>query len=187
MMAERTMPITNGKKVLPSLAIDVGIDDEWVLIDFATVGRDIALLCAIGKSHNILEKVLFSVDLRLAQVLADEVKQSTWLFFSFVFTHLQPLFSFATGVSGTAWNAHRFRQLFLVLPWTAPVKLASIWVKWVLTSALISLSSDLQMLILWLFAALSCISPILRRCSNCGFVFWVVRGRCSNGRTPRVW
>ena len=57
-MSERTVSIADGKKMLPSMVVEVGINDEVVLVDLPRVGWDVPLLCPVGKSHDIFKKIL---------------------------------------------------------------------------------------------------------------------------------
>jgi hypothetical protein len=63
--------------MLPGLAVDVGIDDEGVLVDLAAVGGDVPLLGAVREPHDILEEFLLTTHLRFAKVLPNQVQKRT--------------------------------------------------------------------------------------------------------------
>lgn len=56
-MTEWTVTVANSEKVLISFVLNVGVDDEGVLVNFVRIGGDASLLCTIRESHHILEKV----------------------------------------------------------------------------------------------------------------------------------
>ena len=72
------MAIANCEEVLPGLVVDIGCDDKVVLVDLPRVVRDEALPSPIGEAHDVLKELfLFGWHFRPAQVLANEVEQST--------------------------------------------------------------------------------------------------------------
>lgn len=183
-MPEGSMAIAHSEEVLPGFGIDVGVDDEGILVDLAAVGGDVSLLGAIGEAHDILEEILLPTHLGFAQVLPDQVQQRARFLTLLLLRRLPSLL--LPAVARVARSTHRFRQLLLVLPGAAAVEPAAGRVQRVDPAGLAE-GADLQVLVLWLLAAFSCIIKFLLRCSSCGLVFWVVRGRCRRGRTPRAW
>ncbi len=55
-MTKRTMAITNSKQMFPSLVIDVGEGDVWVLINFVGVAGGVAFLEISGRVPGVMGK-----------------------------------------------------------------------------------------------------------------------------------
>ncbi len=53
------MTITNSKQVLPCLSIKVWVCYVIVLVYFAWVAWRVAFFCFVGKSHHVLEEIIF--------------------------------------------------------------------------------------------------------------------------------
>jgi hypothetical protein len=72
------MAIADCKEMLPSLVVDIGSDDEVVLVDLPCIVWYKALPSAVGEAHDVLKELfLLGWHLRAAKVLPDEIEEST--------------------------------------------------------------------------------------------------------------
>ena len=141
--------------MLPSLAIDIGVDDERILIDLSAIGRYVPLLGAIRKSHNILEKFLLSVHLRFSQVLPNQIQQSARFLPALLLTVLLPLLPAVARIPRSARRVHRFRHLLFVFPRTPAVQLATRGIEGMLNARTFPLGTDLQLFVSLMLAPLA--------------------------------
>jgi len=141
--------------MLPSFAIDVGVDDEGILIDLGAIGRYVPLLGAIRKSHDILEEFLLSVHLRFSQVLPNQIQQGARFLPALLLAVLLPLLPAAARVPRSARSVHRFRHLLFVLPRTPAVQLATRGVKGKLNARTFPLGTHLQLFVSLMLAPLA--------------------------------
>lgn len=58
MMTKRPMPVANCEKMLVRLVLNVRVYDEGVLVHFVGIGWDASFFGAVGKSHDVLKKVI---------------------------------------------------------------------------------------------------------------------------------
>ena len=61
MMTKWPMPVANCEKVLVRLVLNVCVDDEGVLVHFVGIGWDASFLSTVGKSHDVLKKVIYFI------------------------------------------------------------------------------------------------------------------------------